>query len=315
VAAATRQPQQSWPELARVHTSRPPSYAPPDPFFDDLLAEAMSHGAVHHAFLKRFGAGKLSRPQLASYAAQQYMYSRYFARNLAAAIANVPDENARVLLVQNMYEEIGEPSRLRDRLHIVLLEKGLITPVQLAAAAEQVLRTGDSDPVAALISMGAISRRDVQRFVEQTTREAKELTHPALFRRFLLALGLSREALADIDPLPATDAMVAEYQTVCRDAHWLEAMGAMGPGTECVVPTMYGYVLAGIQNSGHVSNEDAVFWTIHVHCAEGHGKNIIDSMVPYIRDAEHRELIRTGTMRVLDARKRWFDALEHHVFG
>ena len=80
--------------------------------FAELMAEVEAHPALHHPFLQRFAEERLSRGQLGAFAIQHYLYSRRFARNLAAVIANVPEESARNLLVLNMYEEIGEPNRV-----------------------------------------------------------------------------------------------------------------------------------------------------------------------------------------------------------
>jgi pyrroloquinoline-quinone synthase len=285
-------------------------------FLERLDATASTHPVLQHPFLQRMASEKLDLGQLRAFAGQHYLYSRRFARNLAAVIANSPDEHARTLLVLNMYEEIGEPARIRDRVHLVLLEHGLVTGAQLTAAFERQLSEGGSgDVVATLIDDGVLSRAEVAHVMEQSTCKAKDLTHPALFRRFLASLGLDDEALSALVPLPETEAFNAAYKQVCRDSQWLEGLAAMGPGTECVVPSMYREILAGIEHSGLVSSGDYVFWTIHVHCDEGHGRNIIQAMMPYADDPGHQELMMRGMLRALDARERWFDGLLRHVFG
>ncbi len=300
--------------VRKVSNPPPPPDLPSQQFLADLLEEALSHPALEHPFLIRFAREKLSVEQIAAYATQHYFYSRRFAQNLAAVISNVDDELARTRLVENMYEEIGEPNRLRDRLHIVLLERGLVNATQVAAALEQAMKTAGTDPVQALIGNRVISREVVGQVVEESTRDASLLTHPALFRRFLESLGLGGEALASASPLPETEDFIREYDQVCRKVHWLEGLGALGPGTECVVPSLYQPILSGVLKSGLVSEEAAIFWTIHVHCDDGHGKNIVESLSPHAADSENQKRIRRGMLRVLEARKRWFDALEAHVF-
>lgn len=92
-------------------------------------------------------------------------------------------------------------------------------------------------------------------------------------------------------------------------------MGALGPGTECVVPTLYRELERGIARSGMVAPADYVFWTIHVSCDEGHGENIVRALAPFAKTREQQELIQGGAMRVLDARGAWFDGLQRLVFG
>jgi pyrroloquinoline quinone (PQQ) biosynthesis protein C len=286
------------------------------PFFARLQEDVAAHPALHHSFLERFRHEPLGRGQLASFAAQHYLYSRLFTRNLAAVIANVPDEHARSLLIENMYEEVGEPARIRDRLHLLLLEAGIVQGWELARAMEELVALDiDGDVVQVLLRQGIVTRPQIQSVLVRNTRRAQDLTHPALFRRFLEALGLDAGGLRRVKPLVETERFIAEYQDVCRNGAWLEAMGAMGPGTECVVPTLYSSILRGIEASGIVSREKYVFWTLHVHCDDGHGRNIVSALAPYAEARENQRAIVRGALRVLDARKCWFDALERHVFA
>lgn len=281
-------------------------------FLAELEASIAEHPALSHPFLQRFASEKLDRQRIADFAAQHYMYSRFFVRNLAAVVSNVPDEFARSLLIQNMYEEVGEPLKLRDRAHLILLETGLVTPQQVAAALTVVGVGGDV--TYHLVETGAVKREVLASLMKSREEQTKDLTHPALFRRFLRSLGVSPESIGAIEPLPETAQFVREYESVCRQGHWLEAMGALGPGTECVVPQIYSYLLKGIVSSDQVRQEDYVFWTIHVHCDEGHGENILLAIESYLDRQENRQLVVKGVNRVLNARKLWFDGLERHVF-
>lgn len=282
-------------------------------FFDDLMHEVTEHPALRHPFLERFAAGP-ELQHVRRFAVQHYAYSRMFTRNLAAVISNTPDERARQLLAINIYEEIGEPLHTRDHA-FVLLQEGLISSAQLAAAAQEEATTKprleQRDVVAALIRRNVVSREQVAAVVERRTKEAEELAHAALFRRFLRAVDAHN---VDV-PLPATDHFVREINNLCRAEHWLKGLGALGPGTECIVPTIYRKIIAGLEKSKVVIETDYVFWTIHVHCDDGHGQNIIDAMRPYSTTAEARDHIRFGALGVLEARAKWMDGLLEHVFG
>jgi pyrroloquinoline quinone (PQQ) biosynthesis protein C len=285
-------------------------------FFAELEAHVLAHPVMTHPFLQRIASEELSREQLRAFAGQHYLYSRRFANNLAAVISNAPDEHARTLLVLNMYEEIGEPSRLRDRVHLVLLEEGLVTGAQLGEALERGMsvRAGQ-DPVSDLIESKVVSRAQVAAVMERSTRRARDLTHPALFRRFLSALDFEPAALRELQPIEATERFNAAYRALCRDSHWLEGLAAMGPGTECIVPALYRKILEGIRRSGLVAPADYVFWTVHVHCDDGHGRNIIEAMAAHASELEARQLMMRGALGALDARSAWFDGLYEHVFG
>lgn len=281
-------------------------------FLAKLERDIKAHPALNHSFLRRFGQEQLDRTQLTEFAIQHYMYSRFFVRNVAAVVSNVPDEHARSLLIQNMYEEVGEPFKQRDRAYVFLLEVGLVTPAQVAEALTKVGPHGNVADY--FVEQGLLQREVLETLVQSRTAQLLELTHPALFRRFLRALGVTPEVVAACEPLPETSHFVREFEAVCRHGHWLEAMGALGPGTESVVPRIYSAILAGIRRSGEIDPNDYVFWTIHVHCDEGHGENILLAIESYLDRPENRQLVERGAMRILDARKIWFDALERMVF-
>lgn len=285
-------------------------------FFVELESITRSHHVLRHRLLMRLAEEPPTLRQLQLFSAQHYLYSRGFAQNLAAVIANTPDEDARTLLILNMYEEIGEPTRIRDRVHLLLLEEGLITGAQLGAAFEQLSRHPiDGDVVTLLMNTGIVSRSQVAGVVERSTSRVKDLAHPALFRRYLRAIGLDSAALLAVTPIAATTEFTRSYRTLCRDSHWLEALGAMGPGTESIVATIYTKILQGIIGSGLVTTHDYVFWTLHVHCDDGHGRNIIEGMRPHAVDAANRERILRGARHALDARAHWLNGLYEHVYG
>jgi hypothetical protein len=73
--------------------------------------------------------------------------------------------------------------------------------------------------------------------------------------------------------------------------------------------------LQGIIGSGLVTTHDYVFWTLHVHCDDGHGRNIIEGMRPHALDADNRERILRGARHALDARAHWLNGLYEHVYG
>lgn len=237
-------------------------------FFKALSQELAAHRALNHPFLLRFSEAALSREQLAAYAVQHYLYSRFFTRNVAAVIASTPDERARSLLIQNLYEEIGEPLR-----------------------------------------------RPVTGTLEYSAGLAQDLTHGALLRRFLRAVGLNPLCVETIEPLPETAHLIAEYRQVCHSDDWLAALGALGPGTECVVPTIYAFLEQGMKRSRLLSPEDYLFWTLHVHCDDGHGENILEAMAPFADTEEAQRRIAASAHRVLDARAVWLDGLMRLLFG
>ncbi|MCB0641164.1 MAG: iron-containing redox enzyme family protein [Phaeodactylibacter sp.] len=63
---------------------------------------------LHHPFVKRIEDGWLNKAQLQYFAKQYSVYCRYFPRFLAAAAANIPDDQTRLPIIENLWEEHGE---------------------------------------------------------------------------------------------------------------------------------------------------------------------------------------------------------------
>ena len=63
---------------------------------------------LNHAFLNRIKDGWLNKSQLHYFVGQYGIYCRYFPRFLAAAAANIPDDQTRMAIVENLWEEHGE---------------------------------------------------------------------------------------------------------------------------------------------------------------------------------------------------------------
>lgn len=141
--------------------------------------------------------------------------------------------------------------------------------------------------------------------VEEQKGMNLELLHANLFRRFCEA---ARANLKTAIPLPETSLFVERYLHL-NSLHFLEALGALGPGTEFAVPYFYEPIYNGLKKMGY--KEDVLlFFSAHINLDVEHGENIWESIEPYINNTENQERIRRGAMHVLDARKVLWDGLE-----
>ena len=48
------------------------------PFYDDVRAEVLRHGAIQNSFLTRFRAGEVSDEEFHEFAVQFYSFARFF---------------------------------------------------------------------------------------------------------------------------------------------------------------------------------------------------------------------------------------------
>jgi pyrroloquinoline quinone (PQQ) biosynthesis protein C len=134
-----------------------------------------------------------------------------------------------------------------------------------------------------------------------------ELVHANLFRKFCKSAGANLETTK---PFPETSLFVERYLYRLREIHWIEALGALGPGTEYIVPYFYKPILDGLKKSKKFTDNDLLFFEAHITLDVEHGENIWDSIEPYSSTPEQQQLLRTGTYYALDARKVLWDGLE-----
>ena len=141
-----------------------------------------------------------------------------------------------------------------------------------------------------------------------------ERTHPAIFRMFLRSVGIDTapEALHAIKPLPETKLFVDKYLNI-RFLNYIEAFGALGPGTEYIVPDMYTKIREGCRGAG-LTEEDVLFFSAHIELDVEHAEGIKDSLLPFAQTEDHQEILRHGAMDFLDARTVLWDGLERASF-
>lgn len=137
-----------------------------------------------------------------------------------------------------------------------------------------------------------------------------ELTHPALFRRFLKAAGVNtaQEALDNIEMLPETALFVEKYLNI-HYMNYIEALGGLGPGTEFIVPTMYAPIREGLLHAG-LSDDDVLFFSAHMELDVEHAANIRESLGFCAKTDEQQARIRKGAFDFLNTRLVLWDGLE-----
>src|SRR5712691_2711399 len=66
------------------------------------------HSLWNHELLNRCRTGRLTLTEVRTLGAQMYKFSREFSRFLAKALAVCPHEEARIVIAENLWEELGE---------------------------------------------------------------------------------------------------------------------------------------------------------------------------------------------------------------
>lgn len=208
---------------------------------------------LSHRFVKRIADASLSERQLQFFVGQYHWYCEHFPRFLAAAAANIPDDETRFPLLENLWEEHG---------------------------------SGDLSG-----------------------------SHRTLYYHFAEAAGLNRTALDAIEPLSTTRICCENMLQLCRYGHFLEALGALGPGTEYFTNREYSIIAEGLKNYNCFDTNALDFWTVHISLDEHHYSDMIGAIRPWANNEAHRSLIRAGAKRALDLEFLFWEGLEDFLPG
>ena len=140
-----------------------------------------------------------------------------------------------------------------------------------------------------------------------------ERSHPALYRRFLRAVGFEEGDWDRVPLLPATRAFVQIHLDMTWRS-WLEALGAVGPGHEWAIPLMFPHLLQGIDGSLPLDAEALEYFQLHINLDVEHGRVLQESLLRWATTEENEDTIRRGARRSLEARAGFWSALEEQLF-
>jgi pyrroloquinoline-quinone synthase len=71
-------------------------------------ALTQNHPLWNHEFLVRCRTGQLTLPEVQVLAVQMYKFSKEFNRILASILSRCPDENAQLVIMDNLFDEMGQ---------------------------------------------------------------------------------------------------------------------------------------------------------------------------------------------------------------
>lgn len=157
---------------------------------------------------------------------------------------------------------------------------------------------------------GAVTGRDAS--VGQATIFR---SHVHLYREFLTALGVRDEEWGRERLLPETDAYIKGHLALTRDADFRVGLGAVGPGHEFSIPTMFRSLVAGLRRNTTLTDEQIGYFTLHIEEDVEHAE-VFNALIARHADTEEgRRLIRDGAMRSLRWRTLFWDGLARSLFG
>jgi len=159
-------------------------------------------------------------------------------------------------------------------------------------------------------------RRLVQEILEEEYMRPQqfERSHPALYRRFMRAVGFRDGEWDQVPALPATRAFIAMHLDMTWRS-WLETLGAVGPGHEWAIPRMFPPLVLGIERSVALEPSALEYFRLHIDLDVAHGQVLERCLIRWATSEENRNEIRRGALRSLEARATFWSTLAEQLFA
>ena len=137
--------------------------------------------------------------------------------------------------------------------------------------------------------------------------------HPELFRRFRRALDVS-------DGAPAKESLeVVAWRemllSVISDGSAAEAVGALGLGTEGIVPALYRPFVDGLRRVGELSGRDQVFFGLHTLVDDRHQATLQALACKLASTASGRHELALGMTKALAMRDAFWSWLHQRALA
>jgi pyrroloquinoline quinone (PQQ) biosynthesis protein C len=140
-----------------------------------------------------------------------------------------------------------------------------------------------------------------------------EKSHRQLYFKFSNALGLSQSELLRIEPLISTTICVENLMYLCQHAHFVESLGALGPGTEFFTSEEYFILFEGLKQYNYFTEKDLEFWSIHVGLDDEHYGEMMDILIPLLSHGSYQKMLQRGAARAVELEIMFWDGLEEHL--
>lgn len=124
----------------------------------------------------------------------------------------------------------------------------------------------------------------------------KTKAHPELLLEFGAAIGLDVEATRAADQLPVGRRLTEYFEFMSNCRPWFVPLSAIGIGLESFVPDTFTRLVAGFKDNYELTDEQLVFWTMHILADQEHGDEGIELVSAYAVTPEARKQVFDSTI-------------------
>lgn len=134
--------------------------------------------------------------------------------------------------------------------------------------------------------------------------------HAELFALFKRGVGVTDSYAAARPPLPTALVWRAQFMALCSSPVLGVGLGAIGLGTELIVPSVYAHLLSALDRCPELPPEARVFFELHLSADDQHAEDLLRVTEEVALTSERREAIRFGAHAALHLRESFWAALE-----
>lgn len=156
----------------------------------------------------------------------------------------------------------------------------------------------------------AVLRKNLMEEHGQDPRNPQSIPHADLFQRFRRAAGVTEAYEARTPPCTAVTTWRDRFLQTCMSQPPCVGLGAIGLGTEMIVPTIYRYLHRAVTDHTEMKPDDFLFLTLHMECDDEHAADMKDISLELCKvSSANREALRLGVSSALDLRAAFWDAM------
>lgn len=124
----------------------------------------------------------------------------------------------------------------------------------------------------------------------------KTKAHPDHLLDWGAALGADIEAMKAGEQLDASRRLTDYFEFMGKCRPWFVGIAAIGIGLESLVPETFSRIVPALKKNYGMTDDQLVFWSLHVAADEAHGDEAIDLVSQYAVTPEARKQVYDGTL-------------------
>jgi pyrroloquinoline quinone (PQQ) biosynthesis protein C len=138
---------------------------------------------------------------------------------------------------------------------------------------------------------------------------SEEKPHSVIFNEFKERIGINKDYETKATVASTSLCWRDAFKEICKSQNVCVGLGAIGLGTEMIVPKIYDHFIHAIEDHSSFENCNSMFFRLHVDCDDGHSEDLLTVIRDFADTSNNREYLRFGAQIALDLRKNFWDVM------